>query len=149
MRRIIDSDIIALMARIILAGIFFLAAYYKIVDPTAFGKSIWNYHILPAQTINIIALILPWLEVLVGIALLVGAYYRGAVLWANIMLAVFITALASTIYRGLDIDCGCFKAAASAVGPAWDQLYLDIGLLVLALYLIFSRARKWQLANLL
>ena len=149
MRRIIDSDIIALMARIILSGIFFLAAYYKIVDPAAFGKSIWNYHILPAQTINIVALILPWLEVFVGIALLIGAYYRGAVIWANIMLAVFIAALASTIYRGLDIDCGCFKAAASAVGPAWDQLYLDIGLLVLALYLIFSRARKWQLANLL
>ena len=149
MRRIIDSDIIALMARIILAGIFILAAYYKIVDPAAFGTSIWYYHILPTQIINIIVLVLPWLEVLVGIALLVGAYFRGAVLWANIMLVVFITALASTIYRGLDIDCGCFKAAASATGPAWDQLYLDFGLLMLALYLIISRARKWQLANLL
>ncbi|MEE8149308.1 MAG: MauE/DoxX family redox-associated membrane protein, partial [candidate division Zixibacteria bacterium] len=100
MRRIIDSDIIALMARIILAGIFIYAAYYKIVDPAAFGKSIWNYHILPAQTINIIAIVLPWLEVLAGIALLVGAYYRGAILWISIMLAFFITALASTIYRG-------------------------------------------------
>ena len=149
MRRIIDSDIIALMARIILAGIFILATYYKIVDPAAFGNSIWNYHILPTQTINIIALVLPWLEILTGIALLVGAYYRGAILWINIMLVVFITALASTIYRGLDIDCGCFKAAASAVGPAWDQLNLDIGLLVLALFLLVSRARKWQLANLI
>jgi len=69
--------------------------------------------------------------------------YRGALLWANFLAVVFIVALASTIVRGIDIDCGCFKAGQSATGPAWLSLLFDLGAVVLSLQLWFSRSRKW------
>ena len=148
MRRIISSDALTIISRLALGGVFIAASFYKIITPEAFAKSIWYYHILPGELINIVAIFLPWLEALVGIALILGIYYRGAVLWVNIMLVIFLAALFSAVARGLDIDCGCFKASAGAAGSAWDEIYLDLVLLVLGIQLLFSKSRNWQIANL-
>ena len=148
MPRIISNDYLTLLVRLVLGGVFIYAAYYKIVDPAQFAKSIWYYHLVPGQVINISALILPWLELLTGVALILGAYYRGAVLWVNILLLVFIAALASAAYRGISIDCGCFKAAAASSDSAMQTIYRDFGYLVLGIQLWLSRSRRWMLANL-
>jgi len=148
MRKLISNDYLTLLVRLALGGVFIYAAIYKILDPAQFAKTIWYYHIVPGQLINISALILPWLELLAGLALIVGAYYRGAVLWANILLIIFIAALASAVFRGISIDCGCFKAAAATNESAMPTIYRDIGYLVLGLQLLFSRSRRWMLANL-
>jgi len=148
MPRIISNDYLTLLVRLVLGGVFIYAAYYKIVDPAQFAKSIWYYHLVLGQVINISALILPWLELLTGVALILGAYYRGAVLWVNILLLVFIAALASAAYRGISIDCGCFKAAAASSDSAMQTIYRDFGYLVLGIQLWLSRSRRWMLANL-
>lgn len=148
MRRIISNDYLTLLVRLALGGVFIYASYYKIIEPAQFAKSIWYYHLLPGQFINISALVLPWLELLTGLALILGAYYRGAVLWVNILLLVFIAALASAAYRGISIDCGCFKAAAASSESAMQTLYRDLGYLLLGIQLFLSRSRRWMLANL-
>jgi len=126
---------------------YIYASFYKIIEPATFAKSIWYYHMVPGDLINLVALILPWLELICGLALIVGVFYRGAVLWANLMLVMFIIALTSTIVRGLDIDCGCFKAGASATGPAWNALTFDLVALLFGLQLWFSRSKRWQLSS--
>lgn len=148
MRKLIDNDYLTLVFRLALGGVFIYASIYKILDPALFAKSIWYYKIVPGQFINISALILPWLELLAGLALIIGAYYRGAVLWGNILLVIFIAALASAVYRGLSIDCGCFKAAAAGNESAMQTIYWNIGYLVMGLQLLVSRSRRWMLANL-
>ncbi len=148
MRKLIDNDYLTLLFRLTLGGVFIYASIYKILDPAQFAKSIWYYHLLPGELINIFALILPWLEFLCGLALIVGAYYRGAVLWVNVLLIVFTAGIASAVYRGISIDCGCFKAAAVGNDTAMQTIYRDIGYLIMGLQLLVSRSRRWMLANL-
>ena len=146
MRRIIDSDLLTMLVRLAVGGMFVYASLYKILDPGAFARSIWFYHMVPGTYINLMAIVLPWIELLCGLALIFGVLYRGAVLWANLLTVVFLFALGSAIMRGLSIDCGCFKAGAEATDGAWDSFYFDIGLLILTLQLLFSRSKGWRLA---
>lgn len=133
-----------MLSRLIVGGIFIYASFYKIVEPSMFAKSILYYHLVPGPLVNLMAIILPWLEILVGLALVFGVVYRGAVWWANLMLVIFIVALASTIARNLDIECGCFKAGQSATGPAWGSLLFDLGSLVFSVQLLVSRSVRWM-----
>jgi putative oxidoreductase len=144
-RGIIDNDYMTMLSRLVIAGMMIYASYYKIVDPDSFARSIYFYHLVPGELINLMAIILPWLELLCGVALLLGVWYRGAVLWSNLLLIVFIIALASTIVRGLDIDCGCFKAGQSATGPAWSSLLFDVVAMLFSVQLWFSRSQRWML----
>ena len=145
MRKVIDNDYLTLLSRLAIGGMYIVASYYKIIEPASFAKSIWQYHMVPGTLINLMALILPWLELIVGVAIIVGWAYRGAVLWANLMLVVFIVALGSTIARGIDIDCGCFKAGQTATGPAWTSLWFDLVAIVFSLQLWISRSMRWRL----
>jgi putative oxidoreductase len=145
MRRVIDHDYLTLFSRLAIGGMYLAASYYKIIEPATFAKSIWQYHMVPGALINLMALILPWLELIIGVAIIVGWAYRGAIWWANLLLIVFIAALASTIARGLDIDCGCFKAGQSATGPAWQSLWFDVVAMLFSLQLWVSRSTRWRL----
>jgi hypothetical protein len=64
MRRLIDSDHLTLVSRLLVGGMYIVASYYKIVEPSSFAKSIWQYHMVPGTLINLMAVILPWLELL-------------------------------------------------------------------------------------
>ncbi len=145
MRKVIDNDFLTLISRLAIGGMYIIASYYKIIEPASFAKSIWQYHMVPGMLINLIALILPWLELIIGVAIIVGWAYRGAVLWANLMLVVFIVALGSTIARGIDIDCGCFKAGQTATGPAWKSFWFDVVAILFSVQLWVSRSVRWRL----
>ena len=144
LRRIIDNDYLTLLVRLTVGITFIYASFYKVVEPALFAKSIWYYHMLPGSLINLVALILPWVELLAGLALIFGVCYRGSVFLANIMTIVFIFALIVSIARGISIDCGCFKAGKTATRDAWNALFFDIGLLALTVYLFLSRSLRWQ-----
>ena len=142
MRRIIDNDYLTLLFRVIVGATFIYASYYKIIEPATFAKGIWFYHILPGNMINLMAIFLPWIELVCGIALIVGFQYRGAVALVNIMMIMFIIALTSAVYRGISIDCGCFKASQATDSSAMNSLLLDFGLIAMTIQLCFSKSKK-------
>jgi len=133
-------------ARLIMAGIFIYASIDKIAHPAAFAKDVYNYQILPDALVNLTALVLPWLELLLGLCLLAGVWMPGAVLSANGLLLVFLAALLFNMARGLDVNCGCFStgSAASTISTGWyvlrDVLFLAVG--VSLFYGIFLRRRR-------
>jgi uncharacterized membrane protein YphA (DoxX/SURF4 family) len=139
MRRLIDNDLLTAATRLVVGGIFIYSAYHKIIDPGEFARLFWNYHIVPGSLINLMALILPWVELLAGLGLIMGLFYRGAALLVNGMTVVFIIALTSAVLRDLNINCGCFGNPESAQ----DALIRDLGLLLLTLQIWFSRSRRW------
>lgn len=145
MRRIIDSDVLTILARLVIGGIFIYASVYKILDPGSFARSIWYYHMVPGNLINLMALILPWVEFISGLALILGIWYRGSVVIINLMTVVFIAALISAVVRGISIDCGCFKAARASDSSAVTALWRDMVLLVFTLQLLASRSKRWML----
>lgn len=148
MRRIIDNDYLTLLIRLTVGAVFIYASIYKIIEPISFAKSIWFYHMVPGNLINLMALVLPWLELVCGLALITGFQYRGSVLLINLMTILFIIALATAAIRGISIDCGCFKAAAATENSAMDALWLDLGLIILTLQLLFSKSQRWVIDKL-
>ena len=146
-RRVIDNDLLTVIARVAVGATFIVASVYKIRDPGSFAKSIWYYHLVPGDLINLMALILPWVELLCGLALIMGLFYHGAVVLVNVMTVTFIIALCATIVKGIDIDCGCFKAGHAATKAAWEALVFDLVLVLFTLQLLFSRSKRWLLSS--
>jgi len=128
--------------RLILGGVFVLASLDKISYPLAFAKSISNYQILPDQLVNVAAIILPWVELILGSLLIFGIWLPGAITLVNLLLAVFFSALVFNMARGLNVDCGCFTHNATD-GPAtgW-YLVRDAVFLLLGGYLLYGMLTK-------
>ena len=66
MRRLLLHPKLVLATRILLGLIFLAAALPKIADPPGFAKAIWAYGLFPPWSINPLALLLPWLELVCG-----------------------------------------------------------------------------------
>ena len=147
MRRVIDNDLLTVIARVAVGATLIVASVYKIRDPGAFAKSIYYYHLVPGDLINLMALILPWIELLCGLALILGLFYHGAVVLVNVLMVTFIFALTAAMARGIDIECGCFKAAKASTDAAWDALVLDLVLILFTMQLLFSRSKRWILSS--
>jgi uncharacterized membrane protein YphA (DoxX/SURF4 family) len=110
-----------LAARLFMGSIFIYASIDKIAQPAAFARDIYNYQVLPDALINLSALVLPWLELFLGLCLLAGIWMPGAVLAVNLLLIVFLGALVFNMARGLDVNCGCFGVGSNA--PAMSGTY--------------------------
>ncbi len=130
--------------RLGLGAIFVVASYDKILKPQAFALAVYQYQILPDSLVNLVALILPWLELLIGLCLIANIWVPGAAALSCALMIVFTASLVYTRMRGLDIHCGCFSTDVSE-GPAdrWTILR-DVVFLGMALYLVAGVfLRRW------
>lgn len=124
------------LGRLALAGTYLVAARPKLLDPAGFAKAIHNYQLLPDGAVNLLAIYLPPLELLTALALLfVPAGRRGALLLLNLMTTVFIVAIGSAVFRGINIDCGCFSTSGQGLRTGWWHIGLDVVLLAIGLLL--------------
>ena len=123
--------------QIALGAIFIVAAWPKIVDPPSFAHMIYNYRIVPSPLINISALVMPWIELLAGLALVLGILTRGARWIIGVLLVTFIIAISINLFRNNAIDCGCFDVAAvgkthaERIRDMWIVVIRDLGMLLL------------------
>ena len=112
------------------------AAIHKILSPADFAKIVYGYGIFPGNLINMIAIIVPFIELISGVALLLGIYTRSAILIINAMLIVFILILSYNLFRGHEFVCGCFSFkegglfASTEVTIARDIVYLAMGMFI-------------------
>lgn len=107
--RVFSSDITSLLFRLVVGVIFIYASFYKIVEPGEFAKSISYYKAIPTGLVNIMAIIMPWLELFTGLMLILGIFSRSNALIIAIMLIIFIGAISQALIRDIDISCGCFR----------------------------------------
>jgi putative oxidoreductase len=96
-----------------LGAIFAVAALPKIADPPSFAHMIYNYRLVPGPLVNALALVMPWAELLAGLALILGVWRREAAVLVGLLLLVFIAAIAFNLARGHAVDCGCFDVHAA------------------------------------
>lgn len=132
---ILSNKYLQFVARLFVGFVFIYAGIGKISEPQVFAKEIFNYHILPEYLINFVALILPWLELVVGIFLIAGVRVRASASIASFSMLIFIVAVLSAMFRGLDINCGCFADKVVMVG--WKKVLEDIIILIAALLPVF------------
>ena len=148
MKGLLAHPWLTIRVQIALGAIFIIAALPKIADPPSFAHMIYNYRLVPSPLINISALVMPWVELLAGLALILGVWKAAARTVVAIMLAVFIVAISINLSRDNAIDCGCFNVADR--GKTHEQrifdmkvdVFRDLGMLLLAGQLWYAGKRE-------
>ena len=142
--KILNNKYLLFTIRLFLGFVFIYASVTKISDPEGFAQAIYNYKLLPLFLINILAVILPWIELCAGILLIFGITVKENSAIINGLLLIFIIAIIISLFRGLDINCGCFGTVdGSKVGLI--KILENIGLLILGFILIKSDSKFYSL----
>ena len=102
-----------ILSRLILGIVFIYASIDKIIDPNTFSNTIDNYHISPYILNNLAALVIPWIELLIGLCLIFNYLIKGASSISIGLLIFFIFIIAQALARGININCGCFDLDVS------------------------------------
>ena len=146
MKTILSNKYLQLIFRLIVALVFILAGIEKISDPSAFSISIENYKLFPLFTINVMAIILPWIELVAGILLLFGVMVKENSAIISVLLLLFTIAIIISLARGLNIDCGCF---GTTLGTQIGLLKVgeNLSLLIMSLVLMKYHSDSFSLPN--
>ncbi|HUT07671.1 MAG TPA: MauE/DoxX family redox-associated membrane protein [Candidatus Latescibacteria bacterium] len=136
----IKNKTLLVVFRLILGGLFVYAGVVKVLDPLDFAQNIRNYRLVGQSLSFIVAVVLPWLEILAGVALAAGIWKRASALIISGLLVFFILLTLVTIARGLDVECGCFGALSRRSG--FGVVLEDLGMLFMGLCLLFAPERR-------
>lgn len=132
-----SSPKVLVVARVLLGIVFLWASLPKIVDPRSFAEIVGNYRMLPPVLVNPVAVVLPWIEAVCGAALICGRLIRGSAFVSVVLILIFSAASAFNLYRGLDVDCGCFSVAGdNSPGATWYHLLRNALILALAAFVL-------------
>ncbi len=139
---------LTLLARLILGGVLLAAGALKIGNLQKSAMAVRAYEMLPVELANFLGYALPWIEIGIGLLLIVGASVKVCGLLGAFTMLAFIIAIAQAWARGLSIDCGCFGGGGT-IDPE-DTKYLseinrDIGLLALGVFLYYFPKGKLSL----
>lgn len=140
---------ITTVARLVIGIVFAHAALDKIANPDAFAHSIMNYNMVPLSMVNLMALILPWLELLAGTALVLGIWVRASAAVSGALLLVFIGAISAAMIQGLNINCGCFSQTGEGTKVGWPKVLENTGMTILAVWAVlfpdsYASVEQWN-----
>lgn len=141
--RVLDG--IGTLARLGLAAVWLISGWLKVSDPNQTYLAVQAYDLLPAGVVSVVAAAVPFLELALGVLLLVGLGTRVVAVLSAVVLLAFIGAVAQAWARGLTIDCGCFGGGGqvSAGDTRYPQeIARDLGFLLLSGWLVV-RPRTW------
>jgi putative oxidoreductase len=150
-----------LILRLVLGGVFLVSAVAKIwnvqvshahgiqfshvPDLATFAQDVTNYHVPPRPLTNLVAITLPWIELLAGGMLVCGIWKRASAIVITVLMIVFLAAIGWALAHGYDIRCGCFGTVdARKVGVV--ALAQDVVLLAMAAWLAWHLEDKPQQA---
>lgn len=124
---------IVFVVRVGLGLMFLVAGGLKIGHFDVFASEIAGFELLPQVFIGPLALLLPFVEVMLGLYLVAGLFTRAAALVATAEMAIFSLAIASTVVRGIHASCGCFGPSDHTTS-SWGEVARDAGLALLAAF---------------
>lgn len=140
--KLVGSKISYILARFILGGVFVYASLPKILDPFEFSDMLYNYKILPDFLVYFIASVLPWIEFFCGAFLLIGIFIRSSALMLSSLLLIFILVISINLFRGINVECGCFSLGrGEAEHNEFILIIRDFLILSPGLILIFQSKR--------
>lgn len=121
----------ALLARVGLGCLFLYSALPKIRQPYDFLHDVYSYELVGPKLGLLVAMVLPWAELLAGICLLGEIFVSGALLVCAAMAAMFTFVISWALYHGLDISCGCFGSGTDRI--TYMTLLRAVGILAVSL----------------
>lgn len=139
---------IGLISRLILGGVLLAAGLLKYQHLDKSQMAVRAYELLPIAIANVIGIVLPFLEIGMGLLLILGAGTRIVGLAGAVLMLIFVIGISQAWARGLSIDCGCFGGGGQvAPGTAnyLPELLRDAGLAALGIYLFIYPQSKFAL----
>lgn len=156
LQRLDQTGLPLLVARVVLGAEMILMGWSKAWAPDAFLKLLREYHMLPDSLYylqNFLAVTLPWIEIVCGVALLLGVLVRGASLTLLLLLTAFTVVIAIRAWRihttealafcDIHFDCGCGGGDVYMC----RKLPANVGLWLLAWIGLLSSSRRFCLSG--
>lgn len=140
---------VSLLVRLGLAAVFLIAGALKVTDLDAGGRAVVAYELMPPDVAMTVGAVQPFIEMALGLLLLLGLATRLAAWISAALLVAFISGIVSAWARGLNIDCGCFSKGGH-LPPGQTPNYLpeilrDVAFLAMAIFLIIFPASRFSL----
>lgn len=132
----VQTGILEWTLRLFIGLTFIVASWHKIVSPDQFAIILYGYAVFPPQIINVLAIVMPSLELVCGLTLITGLLKRSGILLINAMLVGFIFLISFNLIRGHEFDCGCFSLGGTK--GIWSSVWLlvrDLVMLGAGIYL--------------
>ena len=146
LRTILQSRWPDRVIRGVLAFLFIYGGGLKLADPKAFAATLSHYDLLPEMLLPVVAVGLPALEVIAGIALLFNL--PGGLTVITGLLALFVAVLGYGILTDLNVDCGCFGPEEVAGQQSLRQAFIrDLLLIGAASFLYYTRRTRARSGN--
>ena len=127
--------------RLVLGMTFIGASYHKIADPAGFAKILYGYAVFPNISINVLAITIPFIELVAGFSLVLGLLPRSALMIINALLFLFILVIGFNLLRGHQFDCGCFSFSHQSHTAS------NISLLIRDVLLLGSGMYAWKISS--
>jgi uncharacterized membrane protein YphA (DoxX/SURF4 family) len=134
-----------LLSRAVPAVLLLWAGLAKAFDHQGAILAVDAYDVLPDGAVRVVAAALPWVEIVVGLLLVLGLFTRGAGVATAVLATVFLAAMGQAKARGLEIDCGCFGGGGGGPGVSWFDILRDVPIALAGVFLALRPRGPMQL----
>jgi len=101
-------DVIGTVARLFLGVVLIYAGAAKVGKPLTSERAVQAYELFPSDIASWIGLALPFVEIALGVLLVLGLFTRPVAIASTLLMVAFVIGISQAWARGLTIDCGCF-----------------------------------------
>ena len=130
-RSFFRQPVVIRLAQLAVGFLMVYAALAKIGQLQGFSAQVHNFRMLPIALENLVAMTLPWVEMVAGITLIAGVRAQAGARLIFLILAVFTIGVLQAMARGLDFECGCF-GTDDGTRVGFVKVLQNLGMLVLA-----------------
>ena len=132
------QQIVIIVLQIGLGVLVSFLAIGKIEDPQQFYTAILQYGIVSKELASILAVTIPWIELLTGVFLIIDVWTPYALFTLIISLCIFTGAQLVVIERGLSVECGCGLLPGMASKVSWLTVLRNLVLLSMCI-MVFNK----------
>ncbi len=143
-RRMAIGQAVTFAVRVLIGALFVVAGATKVGHFNDLAAAIAGFRLIPATVIAPLAVLLPFLEIGVGLYLIAGLFTRGAAILAGALLAIYSAAIASAVLRNIPANCGCFGPQDQAKAD-WPHVFIDLSLAAVCLIVAWRAPGSFSL----
>jgi putative oxidoreductase len=132
---VVTSPFLAVILRVYVGYFFLYSSVGKVPNPAQFVEAAAAYQLIPYWFLNFGSVLLPWIEFVSGLFLIIGLRTKAAAAMVCLMLLMFTAMIATNMYWGASITCGCYDAVGEPIG--WKKLGEELMLFVFAVQVFF------------